>query len=299
MRCRQLASVLAIAVIATGCGASTASAPASPSIAPTSLPSSETTLPPQPSPTSSPDPSGVSFGLATFPWARTHEGVAVGCDTNGVADPVYGHLRGSLTDPGPDVVWLDAPDGTHLSIVWPEGFQAEFEPALVIYDLARATFAREGDAVMAQVSRHDAAGTRADPYYASGILLAGSFTPDDLRTGVVTTGCYPRLPDVGPASFWVDPDALPLPASARTIEGFIREEACAGGMSPDGRILEPTIEYGADAIVVAFLVTKRPGEQDCPGNPAFPVQVRLAEPLGTRALLDGSEAPPRDATIQP
>lgn len=60
------------------------------------------------------------------------------------------------------------------------------------------------------------------------------------------------------------------------------------------------IAYRADAIVVTFAVTERPGSwQECQGNPSFPVEIRLAEALGTRALLDGSEAPPRDATTEP
>lgn len=300
MRLRHLTTMFAIALVAAGCSASMPSQ--SPSAAPTSAPTTSTPVPssePSPSPSLSPDPSGLSYQLRTFPWSREHDGVLVGCDTIGVVDPVYGHLAGSLAADGLDVVWLDAPDGRHLSILWPEGFKALFAPSLTIYDETGGLVAREGDSVMAQVNRHDAAGSYDDPYYLSGILLAGTFTPGDLSTGIAFQGCYPAVPNVGPAPWWVKPETLPIPASARTIDGFIVEESCASGRSPEGRVVEPTIEYRADAIFITFTVTKRPSPQDCPGNPEYPVEIRLAEPVGARALLDGSVAPPRDATHQP
>ena len=308
MRSRRLASTIATVLIVAACGASAPSSPPAPLSSPLSSPSSPPSSPPStqtsgpsvpPSPSLRPAPTGVAFALPTFPWASTLDGTPIGCDTIGVRDPVYGHLAGSPKGRGPNVVWLDAPDGSDLLIVWPEGFEARFGPTLVIYDQTGGVVARAGDAVMLQVSRHDAAGTSDDPYYASGIMLAGSFAPDDLSTGIVFTGCYPRVPDIRPASWWVDPATLPLPASTRTIQGFIQEGACAGGQSPEGRILDPVIAYRSDAIEVTFTVAQQPGEQDCPGNPSFPVEIRLSEPLGTRALLDGSEAPPRDATTEP
>lgn len=300
MRSRSLASAIAIVLLVAACGASAPPSPAAPSASPSSPPPTQPAGPSvQPSPSLRPEPSGVAFALSTFPWASTLDGTPTGCDTIGVSDPVFGHLAGALPGDGPNVVWLDAPDGAELSIVWPEGFEARFDPTLVIYDQTGSVVARAGDAVMLQVSRHDAAGTSDDPYYASGIMLAGSFAPDDLSTGIVFTGCYPRVPNIGPASWWVDPATLPLSASTRTIQGFIHEGACAGGQSPEGRILDPVIAYRSDAIEVTFTVAKRPGDQDCQGNPSFPVEIRLSQPLGTRTLLDGSVAPPRDATTEP
>lgn len=304
MTSRRLANALAIVLLVTGCGAAAPSSPAAPSGSPSSPPPSP---PPtqtagesgQPSPSSRPHPSGVAYALPTFAWAAEADGTPTGCDTFGVRDPVYGHLAGALPGDGPNVFWLDAPDGSELLIVWPEGFEARFDPTLVIYDQTGGVVARAGDVVMLQVSRQDAAGTADDPYFASGILLAGSFAVDDISTGVVFNGCYPRVPVIGPASWWVDPATLPLPATTRTISGFLRERACASGMSPEGRILDPVIDYRSDAIEVSFTVTQRPGGQDCQGNPSFPVEISLSEPLGARALLDGSEAPPRDATKEP
>lgn len=102
-----------------------------------------------------------------------------------------------------------------------------------------------------------------------------------------------------PARWWVEDEALPLDPEATLIQGFIRERSCAGGQSPANRVVEPAIEYRPDAVIVTFAVLALAGEHDCGGNPALPVVVTLAEPLGTRALLDGSEDPPRDATTPP
>jgi hypothetical protein len=102
-----------------------------------------------------------------------------------------------------------------------------------------------------------------------------------------------------PARWWVDGDTLPLEPEATLIEGFIRERSCAGGQSPVGRVAKPSIDYRPDAVIVTFVVLALACEHDCGGNPAFPVVVTLAEPLGARSLLDGSEDPPRDATTPP
>ena len=113
-------------------------------------------------------------------------------------------------------------------------------------------------------------------------------------------------PDAGPsgaaadaATWWVATEAIPLAPDTTVIKGILMETACASGQSPDGRVNEPVIVYGADAVTVTFTVTPRPGAQDCPGNPEFPVEVTLSEPLGERALLDGGTTPPRDATTTP
>lgn len=270
---------------------------------PTSVPSASPSGPAPartaPNATVSEAPDTVSFALRTFPWRGSQDGSPVACDAVGIEDPVFGHLAGALPITAPDPIWLEAPDGTHLSIVWPEGFTLEFEPTPVIYDETGAVVARLGDAVMPQVSRHDAAGTYEDPYFASGILLAGSFTPDDLSSGIAYQGCFPRIPDVGPAAWWVDPTAGSLSPATTKVQALLIEQACASGHSPEGRILEPVIDYGADAVVVTISVTHRIGGQDCQGNGPFPIEITLTEPLGERALLDGGSSPPRDANTVP
>ena len=103
----------------------------------------------------------------------------------------------------------------------------------------------------------------------------------------------------GAAVWWVATDAIPLAPETTVIKAVLMETACASGQSPDGRVNEPVIAYGTDAVTVVITVTPRPGAQDCPGNPEFPVEITLREPLGTRAILDGGSDPPRDATTTP
>lgn len=102
---------------------------------------------------------------------------------------------------------------------------------------------------------------------------------------------------VGAAAWWVNPAAPPPAPDATTISALTRERACASGQSPEGRVIAPTIVSSEDAVLVSVLVRQPAGAQDCPGNPEFPLEITLPEPLGDRQLLDGSELPPRDASV--
>jgi hypothetical protein len=102
---------------------------------------------------------------------------------------------------------------------------------------------------------------------------------------------------VSAADWWVDPAKVPLSAKSKTIPAVIHERACASGRSPKGRVVDPLIFSSADAVLVTIWVRRPPGaSQDCAGNPDFPMEIQLTEPLGKRKLLDGSVVPPRDAT---
>ena len=103
--------------------------------------------------------------------------------------------------------------------------------------------------------------------------------------------------DAGPARWWVDPSGLPLDPTTTVIPAILVERECASGQSPEGRVLPPEIEYGDDEIVISFEIVRREGDQDCQGNPEFPVEIVLREPLGDRALVDGFDG--RDATVRP
>jgi hypothetical protein len=111
--------------------------------------------------------------------------------------------------------------------------------------------------------------------------------------------CQPEI--VPPAGVnrteWrLDPAFPPPAAGDRQIHVLITEQACASGRSPEGRVLPPLIAPSATAMTIAILVTSRPGNADCPGNPDFAMTVDLPEPLGGRTLLDGDVFPPRDVT---
>ena len=104
---------------------------------------------------------------------------------------------------------------------------------------------------------------------------------------------------VGPAEWWVDPAAAPLPTDATTVPAMIRERACASGQSPEDRLVDPVVFSSADAVLVNVWVRRLSGGQDCQGNPELPIEITLPEPLGDRELLDGSSVPPRDASVPP
>jgi hypothetical protein len=104
---------------------------------------------------------------------------------------------------------------------------------------------------------------------------------------------------VGPATWWIDPEAARPTASSTTIHAKILEQACASGDSPKGRVEPPRIELTDTTVAVTYSVRHKVGGQDCQGNAPFAVELKLPEPLGNRTLLDGSETPPRDATTVP
>ena len=114
-------------------------------------------------------------------------------------------------------------------------------------------------------------------------------------------GC-PLQPDVGPgmgiASFRVAPDAELDPA-ATEIEVLVTEQACNSGEDAQGRIVVAAIDEDDESVTVTLAVRPRGGAQECPSNPETPFVLELPEPLGDRALLDGSSVPARDATACP
>ncbi len=99
------------------------------------------------------------------------------------------------------------------------------------------------------------------------------------------------------ATWTLDP-ALPLPdASATSFTALVTERTCTGAQPMLGRLLPPSITYGAESISLVFAARPLEGEMfTCPGNPSTRVTVELSEPLGGRRLLDGGLFPPRDAS---
>jgi hypothetical protein len=99
------------------------------------------------------------------------------------------------------------------------------------------------------------------------------------------------------ATWWLDPASLPIDPQSTRLTGFVLESACASGQSPEGRILAPDVDYGAEALTVTFSIAPRAGDQDCQGNTPFGVVFELEDPVGERPIFDGSTTPARDATI--
>jgi len=123
-----------------------------------------------------------------------------------------------------------------------------------------------------------------------------SVEPSAAPSGTLT----PAAPDPGVsqvATWWLDPASLPIDPQATRLRGFVLERACASGRSPEGRILAPDVDYGADALTITFSIAPLAGGQDCQGNTPFGVVFELEEPVGERPIFDGSTTPARDATI--
>jgi len=95
------------------------------------------------------------------------------------------------------------------------------------------------------------------------------------------------------ALLWLDPARLPTP-TGRTLRLLLVENACASGQSPAGRIGSPVVVYRPDAVFILITVTRRPGAQDCQGNPEYPYDLTLAEALGSRPLRNAGVLPPAE-----
>ena len=114
--------------------------------------------------------------LRTFTWMTSLDGGPVGCPAFAAAHPVSGILRGDADDPQ-EPIWLEGQAGTRLSIVWPAGFTASFEPDAVVRDERGVVVAVAGDSVeLSQVDAFANTGTFGDPYIASGLVFDGCYT---------------------------------------------------------------------------------------------------------------------------
>ena len=103
---------------------------------------------------------------------------------------MIGVLRGDASDP--ELAWLEAPNGKRLTIVWPAGFAVAFRPHPVLVQADGHRVANEGDTIVLQVSRSAAAGSRSDPYVATGIMLAGKHLSLDKLGKARYHGCFVR-----------------------------------------------------------------------------------------------------------
>lgn len=105
-------------------------------------------------------------GLRTFSVVETINGVPATCGAAFAARP---HVEGRLAgDPKarPDPVWLVDPGGTHLSMIWPEGFTLQFAPLATLLDENGNIKAQAGDWIELNQSAKDHAGSYQDPYIA-------------------------------------------------------------------------------------------------------------------------------------
>jgi hypothetical protein len=123
---------------------------------------------------------------------------------------------------------------------------------------------------------------------------SGQWEPDSAGT---CSDQVRRPPGFGPADWMVDRNQ-PVARDDTIVHALLREEACASGQSPKGRVAPPSVVYLDNAVVVTLSVRHLAGVQDCVGNPLFAVDIRLDQPLGDRRLLDGGRFPPGDPAAE-
>lgn len=122
-------------------------------------------------------------------------------------------------------------------------------------------------------------------------------TPSGWRTAQ-RGSCDPQraLDGLVSADVWLD--GTPEP-HASSVALLVRERACASGESAQGRTRLVNLEERADAVTIIVGVTPLDGGQECPGNPATPMVIDLAQPLGSRPVIDDSVYPPRSLEPAP
>jgi hypothetical protein len=111
-------------------------------------------------------------------------------------------------------------------------------------------------------------------------------------------GCSlrPEIPlGMNIATFRIAPGETLAPETTE-LDVLVTEVECNSGEDARGRVQEPAVIRSADSVTVIFTVVARLGGHDCQSNPPTPHRLVLPEPLGDRALLDGSSVPARDAT---
>jgi hypothetical protein len=69
---------------------------------------------------------------------------------------------------------------------------------------------------------------------------------------------------------------------------LVTEQSFASRQRADRRVQVPDLYLDASDLVLTFFITPRPGYQTGGSNPETPVRITLAEPVGSRQLIDGA-----------
>jgi hypothetical protein len=81
--------------------------------------------------------------------------------------------------------------------------------------------------------------------------------------------------------------AHPVAPDATSLDLLVSDAQCVGGSTLEGRTLVPEIVYSHDSITIHIEVRNVGAPAGCPST-QYPLTVQLTEPVGNRALLDGS-----------
>lgn len=125
--------------------------------------------------------------------------------------------------------------------------------------------------------------------------LSGCSDSEGVRSPPSTTGMPPGpfplitapIDNTPYAMTWTLDSAFDPPGLSTTrLHLVVTDPRCNGGHDPEARLLEPEISYEDTEIGIAITARPLPGFQGCPlGPPAF-ILVELAEPLGSRSLVE-------------
>jgi signal peptidase I len=126
-----------------------------------------------------------------------------------------------------------------------------------------------------------------DRTHADGSVVHGPIGRSSI-VGVVTVP-----PSVGAPATWELAPGATVAATTRTFSADVTRAACNSGQT--GEVLEPTVTFGADDVVVTFRVEPGISGGTCQGNQAVRFVVDLGRPLGHRRLVDGICAVDADA----
>lgn len=94
---------------------------------------------------------------------------------------------------------------------------------------------------------------------------------------------------------WAEIAAPPggLDRVGTSVEVEVSERECTSGRNPEPFLNQPVVVESEHRVIVYWTSDSPEGAQTCPGNPPVRRAVELRQPLGDRALLDGSTWPPK------
>lgn len=127
-------------------------------------------------------------------------------------------------------------------------------------------------------------------------ITGASNVPDGTWLLMSAGPCVQRLvgdDGLGPADVTL---AGTPPQDETALDLLVRERDCASGRNAEGRV-DVELEETAEQVLLRVRVERLAGDQSCPGNPATPVTVELADPLADREVVDASTVPARPVPV--
>ena len=102
-------------------------------------------------------------------------------------------------------------------------------------------------------------------------------------------------PVLAPGLIWAEiaAPAAGLDRAEPSVTVEVNERKCTSGRDPEPFLNEPVVVESEASVIVYWTSDSPKGVATCPGNPSVRRVVQLREPLGDRALLDGSTWPPK------